>query len=173
MEDSKDASSVDPVDVFTQPSTSYAISPRKILPSPKVTPSIKKRKVRSKKSEILTGSPVRSMIEKKNEVRKKPKLDVVQTIKGNEYKREHNRRGQGVKGKGKGKGKGKRTKKDEKISQNQEASSHADVFCLLCGEQNIDPPTEDWLECASCHGWAHELCADTENGCFLCVHCEM
>lgn len=50
-------------------------------------------------------------------------------------------------GKGKGKVKGKRTKIYEKISQNQGKASQEDVFCLFCGEQHIDPPTEDLLEC--------------------------
>lgn len=71
---------------WDQPSTSYYISPIKILPSPKVTPTIKKRKVRCQRSEILTSSPFKNAIEMKNEMKAKPKLVYNRTIKGKENK---------------------------------------------------------------------------------------
>ncbi|CAH1991599.1 unnamed protein product [Acanthoscelides obtectus] len=65
-----------------QPSTSYYIPPIEILPPPKVTLTIKKRKVRYQKSEILTSSPFKNAIEMKNENKAKPKLLFNRTIKG-------------------------------------------------------------------------------------------
>lgn len=54
-EDSVHESNTEVVDIsFDQPSTSYIVSPRKNLPSPKVIPTIKKR----------TSSPFKATIEK-------------------------------------------------------------------------------------------------------------
>lgn len=61
---------------FDQPSTSYIVSSRKILPSPKVIPIIKKLIVKCQKSDILTSSPYKATTEKKNELRRKPKFDL-------------------------------------------------------------------------------------------------
>lgn len=170
----------DVTNILEQPSTSYIVSPRKLLPPPKVTPTIKKRKVRSQKSEILTSSPFIAIIEKKTEMRKKPKLDLDQNSEGKGKKRNkkeiNEKKGQGTNDskrttKGKGKGKGKRTKKEKTLQNDNESTQ--DVFCLFCGEKYIEPPTEDWIQCPTCLGWAHELCTDIDDGRFLCVNCKM
>lgn len=159
---------------WDQPSTSYYISPIKILASPKITPTIKKRKVRCQKSEILTSSPFKNAVEMKNEMKAKPKLVFNQTIKSKENKSQEietcvNKR----KGKAKGNRKGEKIEKEKKIVQNLEQSSQNDVFCALCGEPYVEPPTEDWVQCPACNGWAHELCTDTEDSSFMCVNCKM
>lgn len=153
-----------------QPSTSYIISPKKILPSPKLTPTIKKRKNRCQKSEILTSSPFKSMLEEKNKLKKKPKLD---------FKQDSNEKENIGKGKGNAirmeKGKQKRAKKTDEANnkiENAKQPLQEDVFCLFCGEEYEEPPIEDWLQCPSCCEWAHELCTDSENGCFLCINCK-
>ena len=49
-----------------------------------------------------------------------------------------------------------------------------ELHCLICGEDYIDPPVENWLQCQSCEGWCHEACtADGENAdSFVCDLCE-
>lgn len=50
---------------FDQPPTSYMVSPKKILPSPKVTSTIKKRTVKCQKLEILTNSPSKLQLKRR------------------------------------------------------------------------------------------------------------
>ncbi|CAH1973558.1 unnamed protein product [Acanthoscelides obtectus] len=155
---------------WDQPSKSHHISPIKILPSPKVTPTIKKRKARCQRSEVLTSSPFKNAIEMKIEMKAKPKLLFNRTIKGKENQ---NKEVRTCENKGKGKGKGVKTEKDKHIVPNIEQSSQNDVFCILCGEPYVEPPTEDWVQCPVCSGWAHDLCTDTEDGSFMCIICKM
>lgn len=121
---------------WDQPSTSHYISPIKILPSPKVTPTINKRKVRCQKSEILTSSPFKNTIEMKNEMKAKPKLVCNRTIIGKENK---SMQIGTSKNKGKGKGKVKKTEKEINIVQNLDDFSENNVYCVgimwrtLCG----------------------------------------
>lgn len=99
-----------------EPFTSYTNTPIKILPSPKVTPAIKKYNVRCQKLEILSSSPFKDAIEKKNEIKTKLKLVFNQTRKmkitkgkenkNNEIETNRNQR----KGKRKVKGKVKKLK---------------------------------------------------------------
>lgn len=37
------------------------------------------------------------------------------------------------------------------------------IFCIFCDELFVEPPSEEWIECAKCRRWCHEECADTEN----------
>ncbi|CAH1965150.1 unnamed protein product [Acanthoscelides obtectus] len=127
---------------WDQPSTSHYISPIKILPSPKVTPTIKKRKARCQRSEVLTSSPFKNPIKMKIEMKGKPNLLFNRTIKGKENQ---NKEVRTCENKGKGKGKGVKTEKDKHIVPNIEQSSQNDVFCVLCGEPYVEPPTEDWV----------------------------
>ena len=42
-------------------------------------------------------------------------------------------------------------------------------FCLYCGEEFVDPPTEDWLQCPTCMGWFHKACGNGLDICDMCL----
>ncbi|KAG8250384.1 hypothetical protein J6590_103027, partial [Homalodisca vitripennis] len=51
----------------------------------------------------------------------------------------------------------KRTLNFDGVSRNDNRNS--DTNCIICGE-NFN---EDWIQCSTCKGWAHENCADLEG----------
>ena len=53
--------------------------------------------------------------------------------------------------------KGKKTTKTAKKSF--EFGSKDKTLCIICGEM-FD---EDWIQCSSCKGWAHENCTSLEG----------
>ena len=48
------------------------------------------------------------------------------------------------------------------------AKANAACFCIYCHEMYQEPPTEDWLQCAECTRWFHELCGNGFNICDIC-----
>lgn len=58
----------------------------------------------------------------------------------------------------------KRTSRDTKESES--------CSCFVCGEEYIDPPTEEWIQCNSCAVWVHEECANIEGTVFNCENCD-
>jgi len=46
--------------------------------------------------------------------------------------------------------------------------SHNFFYCFVCGEEYIEPPTEEWMQCESCAVWVHEQCANIEGTIFVC-----
>ena len=72
-----------------------------------------------------------------------------------------------TRGKGKGKGKGK-SKKDTHVTV-------ADYDCIMCGEEYIEPPIEEWVKCSQCNGWCHVKCSafdETVSLDFICDWCQ-
>lgn len=145
---------------LNEPSTSAAlvsvnypilISPNKIMPTPKVTPTIKKRRGKSQKSEILTSTPFKDALEKKMETQKKAnkRKKVIPKLRLD---------------------KKQKTKKTTKKKENEPPKEDR-VFCLFCGEPYENPPTEDWVQCEECGQWAHELCGEIEDRHFYCINC--
>ncbi|KAJ8897798.1 hypothetical protein PR048_003148 [Dryococelus australis] len=130
------------------------VSPREIIPFPKRS-ELTKRNIRSKHSEIISGSPynhrlLQDLKEKENKItakkeRSKKRLDLK-------------------------KGDGNQVKSTKQSHQ---------IQCLGCEEMYVDPPNEDWIQCTSCEAWWHENCSayeDTPNFvCDLCHHmnCDM
>lgn len=75
-----------------------------------------------------------------------------------------NKMGKGkVSGKGKmsgrckalGKGKGK---KAENVKPNITKKQKEQCSFLICTEEYMEPPTENWIQCSQCRCWDHENC---------------
>ena len=46
-----------------------------------------------------------------------------------------------------------------------------ECFCLVCGTQYEDPPSEDWIQCSMCGDWAHEDCTAYDGGFYVYATC--
>ena len=106
------------------------------------------RKRRSLQAEILTSSPV------KNELRARPCKPTKKTAST-------------------GRKQAKKTKVEKMtMAQEPQPSTSKTFHCLVCSEPYADPPEEDWIQCFSCKGWAHDDCTDYRgHGDFICDHC--
>ena len=106
------------------------------------------RRRRAARSEILTSSPYKSELERKQAL-KECKQKKTQTPKT------------GV----------KKVSKKLKLYETGENDSQAETECIICGETF----QEDWIKCDFCQGWAHENCANTEtnNVFYKCDSCEL
>lgn len=133
------------------------------------------RKRKSEKSEILTSSPVKNMLiakkdeEKKKEATKqikkqkqfaKPQTKLKQT-KSNEKKGNEPRPRP-------------KTKKAKVIDYHNptpgSSKDKTDVDCVVCGESY----EANWIQCKTCEGWAHELCAEIDDPLFYyCDYCKL
>ena len=38
----------------------------------------------------------------------------------------------------------------------------------IAENHNVNPPTEDWLQCQECQKWFHEACGNAFNVCDMC-----
>lgn len=103
------------------------------------------RKRRAEKSEILTDSPYKERLEEKE----------------NEKKRKEQ-----------GNRKFKKTKDKTKIKKTKVSPIEKQLkkyYCVVCCEDH----DEDWIQCGSCKGWAHEACADIPecSDLYVCDRC--
>lgn len=106
------------------------------------------RKRRSEKSEILTDSPYKQQLEEKEKEKKK---------------KEENREG-------------KKTNDKTKVKKTKGKQAVQNLLvkysCVVCCEDY----DEDWIQCGSCMGWAHEACADIPeclDAYYICDHCKL
>lgn len=60
------------------------------------------------------------------------------------------------------------TSVDEDDHDSSEKEVSEDI-CIICGD--VGKHRELWLQCCNCSQWAHEACADTERGHFVCDFC--
>ncbi|XP_030751746.1 uncharacterized protein LOC115879195 [Sitophilus oryzae] len=133
------------------------VSPKDIFPLPKAAHSVNEaRKRKCQKSEILTSSPYKLMLENKGKEKlKKPKQCNLQSSLDKDGK---NSEGSGQKKKG--------------IPRSKPKQEN-NIFCITCGEEYENPPTETWIQCSLCEEWAHELCSDLSGmkKLFFCDNC--
>lgn len=152
-------------------SLSFRISPKILMPLPKETERIKKRKndKRRGKTAVLTSSPYKAELEAEERV----KIEKEKNQKQNKPKRalfkkssEHNAVNPKVQ-------KGKKRKVEETMISSDE-EQNADDACIFCNELYTDSKgKEGWIQCGSCRGWAHEACSNAEEGdnIFICDFC--
>lgn len=139
------------------------------------------RKRKWERSEILTSSPYKIAVEEKEneknakEEKKKIKTKFITVTEedGQQTKdvnakgrgKEKGKQAKGVKAKGKS---GDKTKKKQPLKEITEVGRTTCVVCL----EDYD---EDWIQCTSCQGWAHEACADVpecSDG-YICDRCRI
>jgi hypothetical protein len=120
----------------------------------------KQRKRKSKKSEILSGTPYKSCVEsreKEKAIRMKGKAE-----------RQQKRLEAAQKG-GKSESLKSKTGEKGKPSLSMPSTSISSLTaCAGCGETFED----DWIQCGGCLEWRHEDCSGWEGGAsFLCDRC--
>ncbi|KAG8255451.1 hypothetical protein J6590_092472, partial [Homalodisca vitripennis] len=150
------------------PNVLEAISP---LPSSSNS-KFKIRKGRAEKSEILTSPPYKSQIETRRALVEEKKMQAEERKRKREEKiilNDKNKKGKrlligrNIVKKGRVLEETpkvvstKRTLNFDGVSRNENRNS--DTNCIICGE-NFN---EDWIQCSTCKGWAHENCADLEG----------
>uniref|UniRef100_A0A2H1V8L6 SFRICE_016287 n=1 Tax=Spodoptera frugiperda TaxID=7108 RepID=A0A2H1V8L6_SPOFR len=116
-----------------------------ISPLPKAT-QIQTRRKNGSKSEIITNSPFKNMLEekekkidKKSQKTRKPKMNM-------------------------------ETKRKYKTTNSKKKSSTQEYYCPLCREK-YGETAEVWIECTISKSWWHEACTSYEIGIFTCDLC--
>lgn len=108
------------------------------------------RKRKCERSEILTSSPYKIAVEEKEKVKNaKEEKKIMRT----NFKAAIEGKGKQTTGQ---KTKGKSGDKSKKKETSTKTPKIGTTTCVVCLEDN----DEDWIQCSSCHGWAHEACAD-------------
>ena len=168
-------------------SPSTHMTPSQIRPFPKSVDLHEKKRKRSMRSEVMTGSPFKNKLEEKEQAiaAKKLKAESRQNrmkMKSAEVQKTKKPRRAPKKNK---KEKTRtcrdsRRKKKQTVEKSTEATakkcgalkhSLTDVRCPACDEVYQDPPDEDWIQCASCQRWWHENCSAYDGGMFQCDLC--
>lgn len=126
-----------------------------ISPLPKAKHAQKRRK-NSSKSEIITASPFKNELEEKQKERDR-KVSKVGIPKMKKIEDTINEKAKKL---------GKKNK-----SKKTPVNLKEDIYCPLCAEKYVDPPTEEWIECGLCGAWWHEECTDNADGLFTCDQC--
>ncbi|KAJ2945164.1 hypothetical protein O0L34_g9227 [Tuta absoluta] len=145
--------SIEPIPGCSTQSSVVKISDLSPFPKSTVKRSFTKN---HKKSEVISSSPYKAELEKKNEKKskpkvKKPKLEEIQ--------------------------KSSKTKKGKSLAKtvrmrNKELKTKKVWKCPGCGELYSEPIVEDWIECFQCKEWWHEKCtAYCTGGSFTCDFC--
>ncbi|CAK1588229.1 unnamed protein product [Parnassius mnemosyne] len=173
----------EPITTSPKPSTSTAPDLVQIIHNLSPLPDAAKkrtaaRKRKSERSEILTSSPYKKVVEEKENEKNmkdkrkeiKSKFKVAMGGKGKQTKRN--------KTKGKSVDKGKEAtnvrpkgKKGSEVEPLTETSNTNITICVV----SLEDTDEDWIQCSSCRGWVHEACADIPecgDG-FICDRCRL
>ncbi|KAG8295415.1 hypothetical protein J6590_081110, partial [Homalodisca vitripennis] len=149
-------------------SNSFAVSPRAIVPVPKVNRIIKRQTKRKKgTATVLTSSPYEaSLLAIKKEKEDKENLKQRRL----EAKREReigNKQPPPKKRVAKIKNKGKRAlfkKKIDDLYDDDDEGNVSDVDCLFCGDfYSKSKDSEGWIRCSGCLKLAHEACTGAEE----------
>lgn len=153
-----------------QPGSSFSVSPKDIVPVPRVSEA-KRRNNRRKKgyAALLSGSPYKNnlLAEKAGrEAKEKEKL----------VKRKITEENKNTKNIYKNP---KKTAKKSRVNTAkrtlfEDSDNDNDAECLYCYEKfSVSTPNERWVKCPGCDLWAHELCAGVgeEDDGYLCENC--
>lgn len=138
-----------------------SLTPLQIRPIPTMAAPKTNRKHKRQKSEVLTSSPVKAQqAEKfKKAIDKKTQISGLAGSSKTTHKKTNISKLPGP---------GKSTNKKIKTSKTEES-----CLCLVCSEEYIEPPTEDWIECNQCKRWAHEDCTSYSGvGSYFCDECD-
>lgn len=161
------------VDYEAIPSTSTAFQNAISLISP-VTDDLQRkiisRKRKGEKSEILTSTPYKKMLEDKAEVKQQVELKKQEKAKQQSITKQSRRNNEkhkiNIKSEKFLSVKRKLIDEAEEKKTDEKASNKTE--CIICGETF----EEDWVQCSRCDGWAHVECADNDNILyFVCDHC--
>nr|XP_023025029.1 uncharacterized protein LOC111513100 [Leptinotarsa decemlineata] len=160
-------------------STSFAVSPREIVPVPKVNRIIKRETKRKKgAATVLTSSPYKATlmaIGKEKEDKENTKQRRLETKKEREIERKQQAPKKRV---AKIENKGKRAlfkKKNDDLFNDDDEGNVSDVDCLFCGDcYSKSKDNEGWIRCSGCLKWAHEACtgAEEKDDEFICDLCK-
>lgn len=129
-----------------------------ISPLPKAT-HIQSRRKNASKSEIITNSPFKNMLEekqkevdRKSKKIRKPKMNMTNQTKTNPKNKDN-------------------IKINTKTKENNKNKcSEQEYYCPLCQEKYGDT-AEAWIKCSICNSWWHEACSSCESGIFTCDIC--
>lgn len=176
-------------------STQKEISFVEILPLPGTSNSgaakSKKRKGRKQHSEIFTSTPMKVLLEEKDnkkkirlekqeekknvEMLKKQVLNeegLAETITTTNQKIEVDRRQmqkRSCKQETYGNVEESSDSNEDDISEEEEDNKNTEDICIICGE--FGKNNEIWLRCIVCGYWAHRECTDKEKKSFVCDFC--
>ncbi|KAF2887822.1 hypothetical protein ILUMI_18352 [Ignelater luminosus] len=108
---------------------------------------------RKNHSSIITSSPMKNILEEKEEKKQVKEQNLEKTETKNKNK--------------------KGTTQEKEVPEESEKEN--EYYRLICGETYADPLTEDWIKCYKCSSWTHEKCTSgksTSRGyiCDLCEH---
>lgn len=158
--------------IDSEPSTSFAVSPKDIVPLPKSNVSKRKTNHRKGKAAIITSSPYKTEL-----LEEKTRKDGQNKRKATNSSRVSENKIPNLQTKNKNKSemlKKKPTKLIRSLFNEQEADESDDTDCLYCKEAYSNSKTNEmWIRCSGCHQWAHEVCAccEDEDVDFLCEDC--
>lgn len=163
--------------------TPIRVTPMDIRPTPKLTAPKTSRKRKAQKSEILTSTPIK---EEQREIESKKQTVSLKKLKGKENVKSGTKIGvaKGCKITASTKNnplmakKGKQQKAStsntrKSVSGKGKKNTAEKCVCFICHEIYEHPPTEDWIRCDDCHGWAHEQCTSYLGvGAYYCDLCQ-
>lgn len=168
--------------------TSFAVSPKDIIPLPKTKVVKKETKRKKGTAAVLTSSPYKLELEKaKMEKEEKEQEKEMRRVARAQKKKEKEEKGETTKRKrkttntvskaGKKYQKGKCGVQVTRQLQFDEQSDgdESDTDCLYCHElYSCSKDREGWIKCSGCRRWAHEACAgcEEEDDCFECEYCQ-
>ena len=116
------------------------ISFQELIPVP--IAKLTKRKRKAARSELITSSPFKQSLVKKNKVKKK--FTPYKRLQLTKINKKHT----------------------SKFNGKQQ------YFCIVCSGEYLEPLTEDWIQCCQCLRWCHESCTDYNSlGQFVCDLC--
>lgn len=163
-----------------QPSTSFSISPRDIVPLPRSNISKRKTTHKKGKAAVITSSPYK--LELLQEKEKKEK-DENNKKRKKEAKESQSKKSKRIEPKTK-KIKTLTLKKKALVNSkrklfveefDEDEADNEDTECFYCNEAYSNSKTnEGWIRCSGCQQWAHEECAgcEEEDDDFLCENCK-
>uniref|UniRef100_A0A2A4K6U7 DDE-1 domain-containing protein n=1 Tax=Heliothis virescens TaxID=7102 RepID=A0A2A4K6U7_HELVI len=128
------------------------------MPSLQTPLKNKTRSQKTKHSIILTSTPEKEELEKKEKrkiERTKKKTDKKDPVVGKK-KTKTDIIKKSIKKRKNTKTKAKKGVKNFKNFE--DSANEEEYYCIICAEKYISPPTEDWIMCITCQKWAHENC---------------